>query len=1069
MAPEHHFQPSHPMRGVFGTILHFRFLVVVLATVLMVFGIIQLRHMPVDVLPEFSLPYVEIQTEALGLSPEEVEQLITVPLEHNLLNGVAWVDKIRSESVSGLSSVTLIFEPGTDLYRARQMVAERLSQGASTLPRVSRGPVMLQPKSATSRVLIVRLSSKTLSAIQMSVLARWTITPRLMGVPGVANVATWGMRDRQLQVQVDPDRLRAYQVSLLQLLESVGNALWVSTLSFVEAATPGNAGFIDTPQQRLGIQHISPIVSPESLSKVSVQGTGALLVNEAERDHPVPRQGGAVRLIDVANVVENHQPLIGDALAADGANLLLVIEKFPGSDTVKVTRGVEAALAMLRPGLGGMEIDSTIFRPATFIEMARNNLTWAMLSACAVVVLMVGLFFFNWRAALISLITIPLSLIAAGLVLYLRGATLNMMVLIGLVIAIGVIVDDAIIVVENILRRLRQFRGHGSGDMLRSPASVILATLLETRGAMIFATLICLLAVLPAFSMQGIPGNFFQPLAVSYVLAVLASTFGALIVTPALCAILLPGVANAPPDRSASQLIRGLQAGYDRLLRRIISRPGTAYLTIAVLAGVGIGIVPFLRPALLPTFKERDLLIRLNIAPGTSHPEMVRLVDRVASELRAITGIHNVAALVGRAVLGDQAVGINSAEVWVNIAPAADYGATVTAINTALNNYPGLESEVQTYLNQTSRQVAAGESAPIVVRIYGQDWAILKSKAEALRQGLSGIAGVRDLKLSLPVEEPTLEVEVDLAAAQQHGINPGNVRRAASTLLNGIQVGSLFQEQKVFDVVVWSTPKTRGSLADIHNLLIDTPFDVPVRLGNVAQARIVPRPSLIRHEDVSRYVDIGINLSGRDARSVMDDIQSRLRQFQFPLEYHPKVFGAHEQQQAARNRLLAFAAIALIGILLLLQAAYENWRLAILSFLTLPLTLVGGLAALATAGAQSMSLGAVFGLLTVFGIAARNRIMLIRRLRQLERDQGESSPLELILQGTRERFASISMTALTIALAFLPLLFMGDIPGFEVLRPAALVILSGMVSGAMVDLLVVPALLSRLAMNPGHR
>src|ERR1043166_9702540 len=320
------------MRGIVGTILKFRLLVVVLAAVLMVFGIIQLRRISVDVLPEFAPPYVEIQTEALGLSAEEVEQLITVPLEHNLLNGVAWLEKIRSESVAGLSSLTLIFQPGTDLYRARQMVAERLSQAAVALPRVSRGPVMLQPKSATGRVLIVRLSSKKLSAIQMSVLARWTITPRLMGVPGVANVAVWGLRDRQLQVQVDPDRLRAYQVSLLQVLESVGNALWVSTLSFVEAATPGNAGFIDTPQQRLGIQHISPIVSPESLSQVSVQGTGALLVNQAERDRPIPRQGGAVRLIDVADVVENHQPLIGDALAGDGANLLLVIEKFPGSD-----------------------------------------------------------------------------------------------------------------------------------------------------------------------------------------------------------------------------------------------------------------------------------------------------------------------------------------------------------------------------------------------------------------------------------------------------------------------------------------------------------------------------------------------------------------------------------------------------------------------------------------------------------------------------------------------------------------------------------------------------------------
>ena len=1056
-------QGGQQPRGIIGMSLQFRFLIVVLAAVMMVFGITQLRYMPADVLPEFSPPYVEIQTEALGLSAEEVEQLITGPLEQNLLNGVAWLDKIRSESVSGLSSVTLIFEPGTDLYRARQMVAERLSQAAVLLPRVSRGPVMLQPKSATSRVLIVGLSSKKLSAIQMSVLARWTITPRLMGVPGVANVATWGLRDRQLQVQLDPDRMFAYNVSLLQVLESVGNALWVSTLSFVEASTPGNAGFIDTPQQRLGIQHLSPIISPESLAQVSVQGTGTLLVNEAVVDlSPIPKTGGAVRLIDVGDVVENHQPMIGDALAGDGANLLLVIDKFPGSDTVKVTRGVEEALASLRPGLGGMTIDSSHFRPATFIEMAKGNLSLALIIACVIVLLMLGLFFFDWRAMLISLITIPLSLIAAGLVLYLRGTTLNAMVLVGLVMALGILVDDAIVHVENIKRRLRQRTDQGKGETPRSSASVIFESLIETRGALLFATPICLLAALPLFSLQGIVGTFFQPLAVSYVLAVLASTFVALIVTPALCAILLPRVSEAPDARSASPLIQRLQPGYDRLLTRIISRPRAAYWTLAILAVIGLGTLPLLRPALLPTFKERDLLIRLKAAPGTSHPAMVRLVNSVTRELRATPGIRNVATLVGRAVFGDQVVGINSAEVCVNLSPTADYGATVKAINSAMKGYPGLESEVQTYLKRTGNHVVGEATAPITVRLYGHDWTVLRSKAEELRQGLFGIAGVADLKLSLPVEEPTLEVDVDLAAAQRHGINPGKVRRAASTFLNGIQVGSLFQEQKVFDVVVWSTPATRDSLADIENLLIDTPFhQVAVRLKDVAKARVVSRPSLIRHEDVSRYLDLAINVKGRAASSVMDDIQSRLRQFQFPLEYHAEVFGAYKEGQATRNRLLAFAAVALIGILLLLQAAFESWRLALLSFLTLPLTLVGGLAALALVGSQSASLSAAFGLLTVFGLAARNQILLIRRLRQMERNQAGSTDLELILQGTRERFAPMVMTALTLGLALVPLLLMGDRPGLEALRPTAIVMLAGMIPCALVDLFVVPTLYLR--------
>jgi CzcA family heavy metal efflux pump len=1052
------------MQGIMGTIVNLRFLVVVLAAALMLFGITRLRSMPVDVFPEFSPPYVEIQTEAPGLSPEDVEQLITVPLEQNLINGVAWLDKIRSESVLGLSSVILLFEPGTDLYRARQMVAERLSQAAAVLPRVSRGPVMLQPMSATRRALIVRLSSQTLSAIEMSVLARWTITPRLMGVPGVANVATWGMRDRQLQVQVDPERLSAHRVSLLQLIESVGNALWVSTLSFVEASTPGNAGFIDTPQQRLGIQHISPIVSPEKLSQVSVQGTGTALRNEVDAEQfRTAVLGGTVRLIDVADVVEDHQPLIGDALAGDGANLLLVIEKFPGSDTVEVTQGVEEAFVALRPGLSGMEIDSTIFRPATFIAMARENLARAGLIACVVMVLMLGACFSNWRAAVISLIAIPLSLVAAALVLYLRGATLNMMVLMGLVLAIGIVVDDAISVVENLLRRLRRLPRTGKGAVQRSQFGVIAEAVLEMRGGMLITTVLCLLAVLPVFSLRGVAGTFFQPFAVSYTLAVVASTCVALVVTPALSAILLPSASNTPRARSASPLIRALRLRYDRLLRRVIARPRPAYVTMAVLAAVGLGVIPLLQPALLPAFKERDLLIRLEAMPGTSHPEMVRLVDRVMRDVRAIPGIRNTAALVGRAVFGDQVVGINSAEVLVNIAPTADCEASVAAIQTAIGSYPGLKGEVQTYLQRTSSQVGAEGSAPIVVRVYGQDWTVLRNEAQELRHTVKGIAGVSEATVSLPVEEPTAEVEVDLDAARRHGINPGTVRRAASTLMNGIQVGSLFQEQKMFDVVVWSTPETRSSVAGIGNLLIDTPFDVPVRLGDVADVRIASRPSLIRHEDVSRYVDIAVDVKGRDAPSVMDAIRARLRRFQFPLEYHATVFGAYQQQQAARNRLLAFAAVALIGIVLLLEAAFEDWRLAMLSFATLPLGLAGGVAALALAGPQSVSLCAVFGLLTVFGIAARNQVMLLRRLRQLEWDKGRSPCRGLLFQATRERFPSVVMTALTTSAALVPVLLMGGSPGPDILWPTALVIVGGIVTCSLVNLLVVPVLYLRVA------
>src|SRR5262245_16133516 len=479
------------MRWIVGLSMQLRFLIVILAAVLIVFGIAQLRNMPVDVYPEFNPPLVEVQTEALGLSAAEVESLITTPMEADLLNGVAWLDQLYSESVTGLSRILLIFEPGTDPIRARQMVQERLTQ-AHALPNVSKPPVMLQPLSSTSRVMMIGLSSKDLSPIEMGVLARWNIKPRLMGIPGVANVAVWGQRERQLQVQVDPEQLQAKGVTLQQVVETSGEALWVSPLSYLESSSPGTAGWIDTPNQRLGIRHLLPIITPEDLAKVSVVESNGLLLG------------------DVAKVVEDHQLLIGDAVVNNGSGLLLVVEKFPGANTLDVTRRLEAALDALRPGLTGVEIDTTVFRPANYIEMATANLGMVALISGVLVLLVLGAFFFRWRTALISLVAIPLSLVAAGFVLYLRGATFNTMVLVGLLIAIGAVVDDAIVDVESIARRLRQARQEGSD---KSAMAIIIEAALEMRGALIYATLIMLLAIVPVLFLQGLSGAFFQPLA----------------------------------------------------------------------------------------------------------------------------------------------------------------------------------------------------------------------------------------------------------------------------------------------------------------------------------------------------------------------------------------------------------------------------------------------------------------------------------------------------------------------------------------------------------------------------
>jgi CzcA family heavy metal efflux pump len=1028
------------MGVVIGWSLKFRLFVLSLAVVVMMIGITQLRNMPVDTLPEFAPPYVEIQTEALGLSAPEVEELVTLNLEE-LLNGTPWLQTMRSTSVPGLSSITLIFQPGTDIIRARQLVSERLSL-AYALPNVAQPPVILPPLSATSRAMIVGLSSKQVSAIEMSVLARWNIRPALLSVPGVANVAIWGMRDRQLQVQVDPAKLRANHVTLDQIVSTTGNALWVSPLTFLNASTPGSGGWIDGPQQRIEVRHVLPISSPQDLSQVNVEGT-------------------TLSLGDVAAVVEDHQPLIGDdILNNDSPGLLLVIEKFPGANPQDVTRGVEAKLAELQPGLSGVQIDTKIFRPANFIDTAIGNLSWSLLIGFVLLILVLLVFFYHWRVALISLVVIPLSLVTAGLVLYMRGATMNMMMLDGLLIAVALIVDDAIVDVENIVQRLREHRREGSE---RSTANIILEASLETRRVMIFATLIILLALLPIFLQGGVYGAFFQPLVISYALAVLASMVVAVIVTPALGLLLLR---NGALERRESPLLSFLRHGYETALERTLRMLHPSFLAIGVLASgafslASLALLPsVMGTPLLPSFKEPNVIIRWQAPPGTSYPEMARITTLASHELRTIPGVHSVAANVGRAVLGDQVVDVNSAQLVVGIDLSANYDTTVAEIRKVASSYPGIRSEVQTYMKEATSQVLTGSSNDIVVRISGPDLSVLRSKAEEVRHALSKINGAVDVHTELQADQPQVDIEVDLAKAQRYGLKPGDVRREASTLIAGIEAGSLFESQKVFQVVVWGTPQTRHSLTSIRDLLIDTPDGGQVRLGDVASVRIVPTPNFIQHETVSRRIDVGLNVRGRDPNAVMSDIQQRLSTIKFPLEYRSAVLGAVLAGQADQRNLLLFGTAVAIGIFLLLQAAFSSWRLATLVFFTLPSALLGGMLAV-FAGGGMISFASLAGLLAVFGIAVRSSIMLIKRYQHLEREVGGQFGLDLVLQGTQERFAPILMTALAAGAALVPLAISGNIPGQEIASPMAIVILGGLVTSTLLNLFFVPSLYLR--------
>jgi CzcA family heavy metal efflux pump len=1026
------------LRWIVATSLRFRFLVVLAAAALLVFGAAELRRdAKVDVFPEFAPPRVEIQTPTLGLSAAEVEEFVTVPLEEQL-NGVAGLDVIRSSSVPQLSSITLIFERGTDLLEARQLVQERLATIAPSLPSWAVPPAIMPPLSSTSRVLKIGLSSDELSLIELSSIARHTIRQRLLRVRGVANVAIWGQRKEQRLVLVDPDRMRVHRVSVDRVLEVTSTALDAPLLAHTPGALVGTGGFIDTPNQRLAVAHVLPVLEPDELGEVSFRsGTGE-----------------TIRLTDVADVVTGHPPLIGDAVVNDGPGLLLVVEKFPGANTLEVTRGVEEALAALAPGLQGIEIDSTIFRPATFIEMAIDNLTLALLIGCVLVVVILVAFLFEWRTAFISLTSIPLSLLAAALVLHLRGESMNVMVLAGLVIAVGVVVDDAIIDIENTWRRLRQHRREGHGASI---PGVVLEASLEVRSPIVYATLINVVAIVPVFFLEGLSGAFFQPLALSYALAVLTSMVVALTVTPALALILLR---NARLDRRDAPLVRGLKRGYEALLARVIARPSAVFAGAAVLLAGGLTVTPLLGQSLLPDFKERDFLMHWLTKPGTSLPEETRISVKACRELREIPGVRNCGSHIGQALFADEVVDVYFGENWVSVEPEAGYDVTLASIQKTVDGYPGLFRDVQTYLKERIREVLTGASQAVVVRISGDDLDVLRRTADRVQEELAGIDGLVDLHTELQEDVPHIEVATNLAAAGRHGLKPGDVRRTAAALVQGIEVNDIWRPARVFDVNVWSKPEARASLTSLRRLPIDTPSGEVVELEEVAELRVAPTPNIIRRENVTRRIDVSADVSGRDLGSVVEDVERALAGVPLARGYAAEVLGESVERAAAQSRLALYGLAAAVTILVLLRVAFGGWRLATLFFFTLPLALVGGAFA-AVAGGGTISLGSLVGFLTVFGIAARNGILMINHFQHLERYEGVGFGTALVVRGARERLSPILMTALATGLALVPLAVAGDIPGHEIEHPMAIVILGGLVTSTFANLFLVPALYLR--------
>ncbi len=739
---------------------------------------------------------------------------------------------------------------------------------------------------------------------------------------------------------------------------------------------------------------------------------------------------------------------------------MLVVEKFPEANTQDVTKGVEAALEGLRGGLSGVEIDTTTFRPATYVARASSNLATGLMIAAGLAVLAFGLLLGSWRAALIGLVSMATSLIAAGLVLYVYGVNLNMMVLAGLVLAIGVIIDDAIADIATMRQRLRnpQQANHGA-----TPQGHILAAALTVRRPTLYATAILVVAALPVLLIQGASAAFFQPIVWTFLLALAVSMVVALTLTPALAALLMSNVQPSPT--TGGGLIEMLRRMYERAAgadSRSL-QPAMALVLIAALASVLVWRQA--EHSLIPKFQETDIFVDWQGAPGTSLQAMTVATQGLVKDLRKIPGVANIGAQLGRAQLSYDIADVSEGRIWISIDPAAPYAKTVAAIQAASNSYAGFTGEVESYLSTRMHDRLVGEEDTLKVRLYGHDLSILEAKAKEVQTLIGKVEGISNPEVEHPERNDSIEVAVDLEKARRYGLKPGDVRRAASALVSGITVGSLFNDQKVVDVVAWGAAELRRGPEDMKNLMIETGDGELVRLADVADIKTGPSVSVIRHQGVSRYLDVEADVVGRPVGAVSKEVSALLSNLTFPFEYHAQVIGEQAEREDAKLAHYGYVLAAAAMIVLLLQSAFGSWRLAAVTIASLPAALLGCVLVMMLLKDASL-LGGLLGATAVCAVALRNAIVMIKRFQTLEHQDGEA-PDQVVARGVHELFRPIVATAIATAVVVLPFVVMGNIAGLEIVHPAAAVILGGLITTTIFSLFVIPALYARFGLRAG--
>jgi CzcA family heavy metal efflux pump len=1029
-----------------------RLIVVAIGALLTVWGGWVALNLPVDVFPDLNKPTITVLTEANGLAPEEVETQISYPIE-TVMNGVPGVSRVRSVSGIGLSIVYVEFDWGTDIYRNRQLVSEKITEAREQLPP-GVSPFLAPISSIMGEIMLISVSSQTgaTDPLELRTLADWTIRPRLLGITGVSQVIPIGGGVKQYQALVSPDKLKQFGVTI----EQVSDALEKSNAN-------STGGFVDAQSQEYLVRNLGRFYSIDELKQTVV----------------AYRNNTPIKLGDVASVEFGARIKRGDAGTNGKPAVILSVQKQPGASTLDLTERIDEAVKELSSTLPpDVEINARLFRQASFIDNSISNVVEALRDGAILVAIVLFLFLLNFRTTFITLTAIPLSFVVTFLVLWAFGISINTMTLGGLAVAIGELVDDAIVDVENVYRRLRE---NSQTANPRPSLEVIYHASLEIRSSIVYATIIVALVFLPLFLLTGVEGRLLAPLGLAYITALVASLFVSLTITPVLASYLLPKLfrskvekANSTQDAALethdSFLVRRLKKYDEKLLHRTLRHPYKIMIAAGLLFVLTMATLPFVGTSFLPEFNEGTLTVNVQANPGTSLAESNRIGQISEKLILEVPEVISTGRRTGRAELDEHAEGVHYTEIDVDLEKSDRTRDEILAsIREKLSVVPGVSVNVGQPISHRLDHLQSGVRAQIAVKLFGDDLSVLRSKAEEIRNAVNTVEGATDVSIERQVLIPQIRFNVDRARAAQYGLQPGEITQTLETALNGRTVSQALDGARRYDVVVRFDDASRGSLDALNNVTIDTPTGAQIPISAVAAIENLPGPNQILRENTKRRIVIGANVAGRDLGSVVGEIRETVgAQVKLPEGYFVEYGGQFQATQEATRTLSVLTLFSLAAIFFLLIKALGDWRVALQVMINIPLALIGAVIAMLLTGGV-FSIATLVGFISLVGITSRNGIMMISHYLHLMREEGENFTEEMIVRGSLERLVPVMMTALTAGLSLLPLAIAADAPGKEILHPLAVVVLGGILTSTLLDQIVTPAVFYKFGRPSAER